>query len=274
MTLRKLNLHLFDMADGGGDGGNAAGTAGVEGNAAPASENVDVRTIKYGIQPEDGDQQQDTTAQTEPETQVTSDTKEGRQQQFRQLMADYKDEFTEYFNQQFNRRHRDAELNKSKLEQYSKLDPVMDLLASKYGVDGRDIDALTKAIEEDDSYYEQEAEEKEMSVSQLKEMKRLQRENERFRTAQQQIERSRQNDAKLSDWMRQGDALKATYPDFNFESEISPDNPTSEQFVGLLMSNVDVKTAYEVIHHDQIRSGGYGLHRAEDPAAHCGQHPR
>ena len=47
--------------------------------------------------------------------------------------------------------------------------------------------------------------------------------------------------------MQQEQDTKAVYPSFNLESEMQ--NP---QFVNLLRSNVDVRTAYEVLHKDEI----------------------
>lgn len=55
------------------------------------------------------------------------------------------------------------------------------MLAQKYGVDPGDLEKLSSAIEEDDSYYEDEATRRGLTVQQLKEMKRIERENETLR---------------------------------------------------------------------------------------------
>ena len=50
--------------------------------------------------------------------------------------------------------------------------------------------------------------------------------------------------------MQQEQEIKGIYPSFNLESEMQ--NP---QFINLLRSNIDMRTAYEVIHKDDIIHG-------------------
>ena len=66
---------------------------------------------------------------------------------------------------------------KETVEKYNALAPTLETLAKKYGVDASDINALNKAIEEDDAYYEEEALEKGVTVEQLKQFKKMEREN-------------------------------------------------------------------------------------------------
>ena len=51
--------------------------------------------------------------------------------------------------------------------------------------------------------------------------------------------------------MQQADNLKQVYTDFDLQTEMR--NPA---FVRLLQANVDMKTAYQVIHQDEIMRGG------------------
>ena len=48
-------------------------------------------------------------------------------------------------------------------------------------------------------------------------------------------------------WMQQADEAKKVYPSFDLRAEMN--NP---KFVDLLRSNIDVRTAYEVLHKDEI----------------------
>ena len=65
---------------------------------------------------------------------------------------------------------------------------------------------------------------------------------------QMQEQAAQQNAAKLySAWMEQAEKAKQVYPSFDLRAEMQ--NP---QFVDLLKSNVDVRTAYEVLHKDEI----------------------
>ena len=58
--------------------------------------------------------------------------------------------------------------------------------------------------------------------------------------------------------MKQSEQVKAIYPSFDFETEVQ--NP---QFVSLIKApGVDVRTAYEVIHRDEV-IGGAMQHTAQ-----------
>ena len=140
--------------------------------------------------------------------------------------------------------------SKETVDKFNALTPTLELLASKYGVESGDIEALNKAIQEDDAYYEQEALEKGITVQQLKEIRRMERENAELRQQMQEQE-SRENANRLyAQWMQQEQEIKGVYPSFNLEAEMQ--NP---QFVNLLRSNIDMRTAYEVIHKDDIIHG-------------------
>jgi hypothetical protein len=138
--------------------------------------------------------------------------------------------------------------SKDSAAKYDALAPTLEVLAKKYGVEPTDIAALNKAIDEDDSYYEQEALEKGVTVKQLKEIRKIEKENASLKKEKEA--RKREDSAKkiYSSWMDQAEKTKAVYPSFNLEAELKS-NP---KFGELLKSNIDVKTAYEVIHKDEI----------------------
>ena len=133
------------------------------------------------------------------------------------------------------------------VNRYNALTPVLQMLGDKYGVDANDADALSKAIEEDSSFYEDEAMEKGLTVEQLKEIKKMERENNALRAEMQERQTREQADALYADWMGQAEQVKQVYPGFDLEGEMQ-----NEQFRNLLRSNVPIKTAYEVIHKDEI----------------------
>ena len=121
------------------------------------------------------------------------------------------------------------------------------MLAKKYGVDAADIKALNQAIEEDDSYYEEEALEKGVTVQQLKEIRKMERENSELKRQMQEKE-SRENANRLyQKWMEQAEQVKAVYPSFDLSTEMQ--NP---KFLDLLRANIDLRTAYEVLNNDKI----------------------
>ena len=236
-----LNLQLF--AEGGaGDGGTGAseGTSGVNAVAAvqqKGSKNP-LADVKYGIQED--------SAQTAP-VQETADVVEtpDRNKEFEKLIkGEYKDLYDAKVQDTIQRRLKST---RETVEKYEALTPTLEMLAKKYGVDVADIKALNQAIEEDDSYYEEEALEKGITVQQLKEIRKMERENSELRRQMQEKE-SRENANRLyQQWMQQAEQVKAVYPSFDLNAEMQ--NP---KFLDLLRANIDLRTAYEVLNNDKI----------------------
>ena len=240
-----LNLQLF--ADGGaGDGGTGtdAGAMGVTGGAAiPQSKGVKnpLADVKYGIQ-EDA---QTANVQTEEAESVVAPD---REKEFEKLIkGEYKDLFDARMQDTVQKRLKST---KDTVEKYNALSPTLELLAKKYGVDATDIDALNRAIEEDDSYFEEEALEKGVSVEHLKEIRKLERDNADLRKQMREQSMREQADQLYSQWLKQADDAKLVYPSLDLATEIQ--NP---DFTKLIQNGIDVRTAYEVVHKDQIIQG-------------------
>lgn len=238
-----LNLQLF--AEGGGDGGTGAGGATGEGVTAAGSQTKGAKSnplanVVYGIQPT-------TASESESSAAKVTET-EDRNAKFEELIkGEYKDLYDQRMQETIQKRLKGT---KETVDKYNELTPTIEMLAKKYGVDASDIKALTKAIEDDDSYYEQEALEKGISVEQLKEIRKLEKENAEFKRQREEQNRKENADRVYADWMRQADNLKAVYPSFDIKAEMQ--NP---KFIDLLRNNIDVRTAYEVVHKDDIISG-------------------
>ena len=236
-----LNLQLF--AEGGagagaGDGGTAQGQGVTEAAALPqtkGAKNNPLADVKYGIQEEApaAEVQQETVAQPD------------RNAEFEKLIkGEYKDLYDAKMQDTIQKRLKGT---KETVDKYNALTPTLELLAKKYGVEAGDIESLSKAIEEDDSYYEQEALEKGMTVQQLKEVKKMERENAELKAQMEEAQRQENGKKLYAAWMQQADEAKKVYPSFDLRAEMN--NP---KFVDLLRSNIDVRTAYEVLHKDEI----------------------
>lgn len=161
------------------------------------------------------------------------------------IKGKYKSQYDKRFQESFDRRHKDY---KQTQETLKGMEPMLDMLRQKYGV--QDLKDLQKAIVEDDSYYEAEAAERGISVEQLKYMKQIERENAGFRRQQEETRRQEAAREKVSRWMQQEAGMKNLYPGFSLRAELQ--NPDFEQ---LLLSGVDVETAYKVTHMDEIMGG-------------------
>lgn len=222
-----FSLQLFAEGGGaaGGDGGAAGEGTGVQ--AAAAGQNTSVPAA--GVQGQE----------------VAGDPREAEFE--RLIKGDYKDLYDKRVSDTIQRRLKSS---KETVDKYNALAPTLDMLAGKYGVDASDIEALNKAIQEDDSYYEEEALNRGLTVQQLKEIKRMERENTQLRREMEQRRQQEQADAVYARWMQEAESTKQVYPSFDLQAEAR--NP---QFMQLLQSNVPLRTAYEVIHKDEIISG-------------------
>lgn len=229
--LTDLNLRLFD-------GGAAAGGEGGGGDAGAGT-------------PTGTQTAQEIPAQ-EPSTSVTTKQKDERKAAFESLIkGEYKELYDERVQSTINARFKQMKGLEERVAQLDELQPMLEMLASKYGVDAKNVDKLVSAIQEDDSYYQDEAMQKGLTVEQLKNIKKMERENAEFKRAAAERERQENAARVYANWQQQADACKQMYANFDLRSEIeSPE--TGKRFTDLLKSGVDVKTAFEVIHKDEI----------------------
>jgi uncharacterized protein YdcH (DUF465 family) len=238
-----LNLQLFAEGTGsgtGGDGGTGAeGTMG-ETVMAATSHKKGVKSnplanVVYG-------------KQTEVESPVsevnTNNTTEDRNAKYEAFIKEHKDLDDARIQNIVQKRLKSS---KETVEKYDALAPTLEILGKKYGVDPTDTEALNKAIQEDDSYFEEEALEKGITVEQLKEIRKLERENAEFRRMNEEKNRREEAGKQYANWMRQAEDAKRTYPTLDLNEEVK--NP---QFLRLLHSGVDVGTAYKAVHMDEL----------------------
>lgn len=235
-----LNLQLFAEGAGGGDGGT--GSEGATGATATAAVSQTkgaknpLANVKYGIQP---------TEEASPVAEVKETATEDRNAKFEALIkGEYKDLYDARMQDTIQKRLKGQ---KETVDKYNALTPTLEILAKKYGVDASNVEALNKAIEEDDSYFEEEALEKGITVEQLKEFRKMERENADLKRQMEEQSRKENANKLYGQWMQQADEAKKVYPSLDLRAEMQ--NP---QFVNLLRSNVDVKTAFEVLHKDEI----------------------
>ena len=238
-----LSLQLFAEGAGGagagaGDGGTAQGQGVTEAAALPQTKGAKsnpLAAVKYGIQPEE----------SAPAAEVQTVAQPDRNAEFEKLIkGEYKDLYDAKVQDTIQKRLKSS---KETVDKYNALTPTLELLAGKYGVEATDIEALSKAIQEDNTFYEQEALEKGMSVKQLKEIKQMERENAELRAQMQEAQRQENGKKLYATWMQQAEEAQKVYPSFDMRAEMN--NP---KFVDLLRSNIDVRTAYEVLHKDEI----------------------
>ena len=239
-----LSLQVFAEGAGGtgagaGDGGTAQGQGVTAAAALPQKADKNpLSNVKYGIQED-----------TAPiaEVQNTTDATDLNAEFEKLIKGQYKEQYDARMQDTIQKRLKSS---KETVEKYNALQPILEILGKKYGVDATDIDSLNKAIEADDSYFGEEALEKGITVQQLKEIRKMERENADLKK-QMQAQQTQENANKLyATWMNQADEAKKVYPSLDLRAEMQ--NP---KFVDLLRSNIDVRTAYEVTHKDDIIRG-------------------
>ena len=172
------------------------------------------------------------------------------------IKGEYKEQYNKRFQKAMNGRHKEY---KTMQETLNAVNPIMDLLKGKYGT--QDVNALHQAILNDDSYYEQEALQRGMSVEQLKYVKQMEAENARYRQQEEQFRQQEASRRQAEIWQRQEQELRLKVPDLDVAAELQ--NP---EFERLLMSGVGMETAYQVVHMDDIMSGSmnYAAQKAKE----------
>lgn len=258
---KMINFHricLQLLAEGAAGDGGATGEKGSAAGSQTGVSSNPLAGVIYGKQ--DEVEVQDSAAQEQ--NVVEKKTAKDREAEFEKLIkGEYKDLYSKRMENTIRSRLKSTQETVSK---YEALSPLMSMLGEKYGVDANDVAALTKAIEDDSTFYEDEALERGISVDELKKIKAIERENTELKRKMAE-ENSKQNAAKIySDWMSQAESAKSVYPNFDLRSELQ-----NSQFQSLLRAGIDVRTAYEVIHKDEIIPGAmqFAVQQAEGKLA-------
>ncbi len=177
---------------------------------------------------------------------TTSDTLEARRKAFRDMVnGEYKDIYTEETQNIINRRFKESKGLEASL---SAQKPIMDMLMQRYNIGDGDVAKLQAAIEEDNSYWQDAAEQQGLTVDQYKTKMKLERENAELRAAQQQRMGEQAAQQQFAKWTKDAEGVKSLYPSFDLRSELQ-----NGQFRDLLKAGISVQQAYELVHMDEIR---------------------
>ena len=263
-------LQLF--ADGTGEGG-AAGSAVTSPAAAGQDTGVNASAVAgQTVEPTQADRlrelgvpesklkrakysqkaapqkQQETTAQaaaakTQEVTEETKDT--AKRLSWDEIMAD-----PEYNGEMQKVVKAAKEKLKTSAEALEKLAPAIQLIAKKYGVDASDYDAVSKAVVDDDAYYEERAMELGVTTDVAKQLDK----SEKMMRAAEEQQQKFINEQKLMEHIgklnRQAIELQQKYPDFNLGKELN--NPTFARLTAPDL-NLPLEDAYELVHREEIK---------------------
>lgn len=234
--LFKINLRMFDGASSGaGDGDSSA--SGVTNSTAASANGNNLENVVYGKQPND------------PNSVANAEDAKAKYDSYRK--GEGKQFIDKDIETAIRRRFKDYNAIK---ESNTKMQNVMSALATRYGIDANDTDALSKAIADDDSYYEKAADNANMSVEQYKKMMRLEAENAELQRIRAEEANRAEFNRRYAEWSAQAEGAKTVYPNLDLNAEMQ-----NKDFFDLVNRGIDVKTAFEVIHKDEIINGAVSV---------------
>lgn len=270
MALRDLILNLQYFADGGaaagGDGGAGSGETNGTGANVPDTTSAAAKKrgrvnpladVKYGIQDDDGPEEQ-TDAPEETDNNETEDDTPAAESFEDLIKGRYKQDFDNRVQSIINQRFKGYKELQGNADKYGQ---IMTILADRYGKKADDISGVFDALSNDDSLYEEKAMERGMTAEQYRELAKVMNENRRLKDQQEKAEMQRRSNEILNGWRSEAEQLKAVYPSVSFDEELQ--NPN---VVKLLQSGIPFRTAYEVAHKDEIMQGtiAYAVQRTKE----------
>ena len=141
---------------------------------------------------------------------------------------------------------------KSAEEALGKMAPAIEVMARKYGLDAKNMDyeALAKAINDDDAYYEDKALEMGVSVETAKKVDQMERDTERQKAQEQRTLQEQAIQQHFASLERQGEELKKIFPSFDLRTELQ--NPAFARMTAPGKGIMSVEDAYRAVHRNEI----------------------
>lgn len=276
----KVVVNLFD-GDGAGtaaaDGGTASNDSGASTGAqekAGISRETKAKAERLGLsddllesynsafgKKESGEEPQ------QPDSGEENVTDENPDEEFDSLIkGKYKEQFSKKMNASFSERF---SKQKSRIDELqSEIDSdseILDIIANKYKVDGKDRKALLAAVKGDSSYFSDQAIENGTTAEDLQQKFFNDREINQTKAELERMKQERavqELDARLQ---KIADVTRQTYPDFNLQEEmnnpaftaaldfIAKRNSDRNKSTGRNDEIFDTTFAYEMAHSDELR---------------------
>lgn len=235
-----MNLQLF--ADGGDGGAGAAGASGVSAGDA-GQQNTGVAAANAGA---NGDAGQQPTPEEAFEQLIKGQFKE----QFGKSVEDI-------LRKRMSGVNRQLQEHESVRKQFDAVQPILEFLAQRYGKEITDLEGISKATQEDVTFFREEAMALGMDEKELMEMRRIQWENKSMQRRINQFEQAEKNRQMQQEaaqqaqkWQGEADTLKQMYPSFDLDTELQ-----NQDFKRMLQNGIPMKAAYTALHADEIMQG-------------------
>ena len=164
------------------------------------------------------------------------------------IKGEYKEQHQRHFQEAFNKRYGEY---KSMAEKMLNISPILDALQQRYQTKNGTPEELLEALNNDDDYFEQAADAAGLTVEQLKHMRRIEAENQRYQRERRIIEARLRSEETAKKWQSEAEEVKKIYPTFDFRKAME-----NERFKDLMnpKNNIDMRTAYEVAFIDDIKN--------------------
>jgi hypothetical protein len=266
--LLRLNLQLFaEGAGASGEGGGEGATSGdnataaaeqrlrelgvpeakIRKSASKVASKMPTQTAQTAeVAPKEETNVESATTEEKPTTEDTAGTP--KRMSWDEIMKD-----PEYNKEMQSVVRSRLKSEKSAEEALGKMAPAIEVMARKYGLDAKNMDyeALAKAINDDDAYYEDKALEMGVSVETAKKVDQMERDTERQKAMEQrtlQEQKIQQHFVKLE---QQAEAMRRVFPNFDLRAELQ--NPA---FARMTAPNVgiSVEDAYYAVHRNEIQT--------------------
>lgn len=240
-----MNLQLFAEggAAAGGEGGGEG--TGVTAQAAAVQTPKGVKSnplagVMYGKQKESAP-----AAEVQKSAETKTETPPDLDAEFEELIkGKFKDQYGKRVQDTVQKRLKGAKETEDRL---TAMNPLVDLLSARYGVKADDTAGLIKALEGDDTFFENAAADRGMETKDYRKLIQLEAENTRLRSQQEQQFKQEQANKQYAIWEQQAEEAKKLYP--NLDLNVESQNP---QFRQLLMAGIPVGTAYMALHQDEV----------------------
>ena len=171
-----------------------------------------------------------------------------------------KGEFAELYGQDVQNAVRDRFKNQQDVsEQLASLEPMLKVLRERAGVESND--DLIRHVMDDDSLYEEEADEAGMTVSAYRTFKELEAQNEELKAREEQSLQDQMFRNHFGKLVQQAEELKQRFPGFDLQEELK-----NQKFFQLTSPDVgvSVEDAFFAVHHKELapQMMAYGMDRA------------
>ena len=229
-----LDFHLFD-----GEGGGEAGAT-----ASQSGSTQDNKAVQYGK----------STGEGQANSQVGTDNGTGAND----LTAEWEaltgkgGKFHDLLGQRVSGAVQERFKNQADLQgQIDQISEGLTPMFMNYGLKLGDFEGLKAAIANDDDLYKAGAERAGLDVEQYKKNLKLQADSDRLHQIEESYRQEQERQARFEAWESDAAELQQAFPAFDLVMEIQ----TNAKFKQLLDNGVDVKTAFQVAHLEELNTG-------------------